>query len=339
KKYISSAWIISIIRGFIIGFLIFLAAPFVPQFFNSPDSLPLLRLIALVPILRGFINPSEVYFQKELQFHKEFFFRFLILLLDGVTAVFFAFLTRSAVSIVFGMMVGVLAEIFLSFAVIKPWPSLVLEREYLAKLFHRGKWVTLSGIFNYLFHNFDNIVVGRLLGTAPLGLYQMAYSFSMLLIREIADVFSRVTFPVYSKISEDRPRLKTAFIKTMLTITFLALPFGLILFLFPRLIISLVLGPKWLGAVPVLKILALFSTVRTISGSASALFLAVGKQEYVTVVTLVSILGMAIPIIPLVLHFGIIGAAASAVIGAVLAVPFFAYFVVKIFTFTNDDER
>lgn len=339
KKYLNSAWIVSITRGFFIGFLIFLVAPFVSQFFNSPDSLLLLRLMSLVPILRGFINPAEVIFQKELQFHKEFFFRSSIFLVDALVAVSLAFLTHQASSMVFGLIAGALLEVFLSFYFILPRPRLLFEREYFNKLFHRGKWVTLSGIFNYLFHNFDNIVVGRLLGTVSLGLYQMGYSFSMLLITEIADVFSRVTFPVYTRISEDKARLKAAFAKTMFVITFLALPFGLILFLFPEIIISTLLGPKWLGVVPVLKVLAVFSVVRTISGSSSALFLAVGKQEYVTIVTLISILGLAIPIVPLVVRFGIVGAAYAALIGAVFAVPFFAYFTIKIFSSSFNEKR
>lgn len=331
EKYINSAWVISIVRGTIMALFIFVSAPFVAQFFQSEDSLILLQLIAIVPFLRGFINPSIVKFQKELAFHKEFWYRFSVFAVDATAVIIFAFYTRAAVSLVFGLIIGVLFEIVLSFLIIKPRPYLTFEKEYLKKILHRGKWITASGIFNYFFHNGDNIVVGKILGTTSLGLYQMAYAFSILPITEVADVFSRVTFPIYTRISEDRARLKIAFLKTIAGVSFLTAPFGFLLFFFPREIIGIILGEKWLGAVTVLPILAIFGVVRAISGSTSALFLAVGKQEYVTIVTMVSILGLGVSIVPLVVKYGIIGAGISALIGSLAALPVFLYYVLKIF--------
>ena len=47
-------------------FAILLAAsPFIASFFKNQDAIPVLILIAVVPLLRGFINPSIVFFQKD----------------------------------------------------------------------------------------------------------------------------------------------------------------------------------------------------------------------------------------------------------------------------------
>lgn len=331
NRHISSAWIVSIGRGILMSVAILALAPFVSGFFQSPDSLFLLQLISIVPLLRGFINPSVVKFQKELQFKKEFLYRTFLFTIDAGSAVLFAFTTHQASSIVFGLIVGVVAEVILSFFVAKPRPTLRFEKEYLAKIFHRGKWVTLSGVFLYLFQNVDNIVVGKMLGTGSLGMYQLGYSISTLPISEVADVVSRVTFPVYTKIAEERQRLQKAFVKTTVFIALFTVPFGFFLFFFPEQIVQIVFGNKWQGVVPALRILAIFGVVRAIFGSASALFLAVGKQEYVTVVTLVSIVGLGVSIVPLVSLYGLVGAGMSALIGALVAVPVLVYFTIKIF--------
>ncbi|MBU3978671.1 lipopolysaccharide biosynthesis protein [Patescibacteria group bacterium] len=331
-RYINSAWIVSIIRGIIISLVIIIMAPFIASFFHSPDSIKLLYVIGIVPFLRGFINPSVIKFQKELRFQQEFIYRFTIFFLDASIAIIATLILRDPLGIIIGFIAGVIAEIVLSYIMVKPTPILNINKEYFMKIIHRGKWVTGSGIFNYLFHNADNIIVGRLLGTTSLGIYQMGYSFSMLPITEIADVFARVTFPVYVKISEDKKRLQAAFIKTTLVIALLAIFIGSILILFPKEIVLFVLGDKWMPVIPILPILAVFGVIRAISGSSSALFLAVGKQEYLTIITFISILGLIIPIFPLVLHFGILGAAYSALIGSVVAVPFYYYYSLKIFT-------
>ncbi len=337
-NFINSAWLVSIIRGMIISIVIIISTPLIISFYNSPESQSLLYAISIVPFLRGFINPAVIKLQKELKFNKEFGYRFSIFAFDSAVAITSIIITRNPLGIVYGVIAGVMLEIILSFIMIKPTPVIALEKAYILKILNRGKWVTASGIFNYLFHNADNIIVGRLMGTTSLGIYQIAYSLSILPITEIADVFSRVTFPVYTKIAGDKERLRKAFLKTQMVISALTIPFGLILILFPTEIVTLIFGEKWLGAVAVLPILAVFSILRTISGSVSTLFLAVEKQEYVTAATLISIVGLLIPIVPLVTEYGIFGAALSALIGSVVAAPVFAYYAWKILS-THNEKR
>lgn len=330
ENYINSAWIVSILRGIFIALSIFLLAPFVSVFFKSPEVFNVLLLLAVVPVLRGFVNPAEIKFQKELTFHKEFWYRLTIFFFGSVTALILAIVTRSVSSLVFGLIASAILEIILSFWFISPKPHFLIDKQYFFKILNRGKWVTLSGIFNYLFHNFDNIVVGRILGIGSLGLYEMAYKISMLPITGVADVISKVTFPVYTIISGDKLRLRKAFLKTLISVSLIIFPFGTILIAFPYEIVKIILGPKWLGIVDVLRILVVFGILRAISGLTSALFLSVGKQKYVTIVTLISILALAITIVPFVVKMGIYGAGISALMGSLAALPFMLYFSIKI---------
>lgn len=339
EDYLDTAWIVSILRGFLIALIILLMAPVISTFFNSPQARPLLTLIAVVPFLRGFINPAIVKFQKELQFNKEFIIRFSVFSLDALVAVGLGILTRSATSLVWGVIAGVFLEILLSFFLAKPRPRLALEFLKVKKIIERGKWVTAYGVFDYLFRQGDDIVVGKLLNTNSLGLYQVAYKISSLPITEVADVFSRVTFPVFSKISTDARRVKTAFFKTLAGISLLVTPVGLAIFLFPETVILVVLGNKWLAAVPVLKILAIFGIIRAIVLSTFTLFLAAKKQEYVTFSTFVGILGLGATIIPMVARFGILGAGYSALIGATVTLPISIWFVFRTFKILETNEK
>ena len=331
KTYLDTAWMISIVRGFVIFLVLLITAPFIAQFFKNQDAVALLRVISIVPLLRGFINPAEIKFQKKLQFSKEFRFRFFIFLFDGIVAIIAALVTRSVYSLVLGLISGVILEIAISFLFIKPVPKLSFESVKIKKIVGRGKWVTLAGIFNYLFHNGDDIVVGRLMDSYYLGVYQLAYKITSLPIYEAGEVFGKVTFPVYAKIAGDKKRLKKAFIKITLAISALVIPFGLILFLFPKQLVLLLLGDKWLDAVPVIKVLSVFGVIRAIAGSSSALFLAINKQEYVTALTFVSIIGLALTIVPLVDKYGILGAGYSALIGTFLAIPVIGFYLLCIF--------
>lgn len=330
EGYVDTAWLISIVRGFVISGFIFLLAPAVGLFFKSADSISLLRLIALVPFLRGFINPSIVKLQKELKFDKEFYLRFSIFTVDSVTTIILALLTKNAVSFVWGLIVGAILELIISHFLIRPKPKLVFDLSKIKKVLGRGKWVTGYGIFDYLYQNVDDAVVGKLLGISTLGIYQVAYKISSLPVSEVADVVSKVTFPVYVKISSDSSRLKKAFIKTVSISGLLMVLVGTTIFIFPGEIVLLILGPSWLSTVPILKILAAFGVIKGIVSIPLSLFLAVERQEYVTAVTFVSLLSMIILVIPLVNAFGVEGAAVSALIGSLFSLIVALYFTRKI---------
>lgn len=329
EKYINTAWTVSIVRGLFISLLIIASSPFIARFFNSSDALPLLFLISLVPLIRGFINPAIVRFQKDLSFDREFWFRISIFSVDSLTAIVLAFITRSASSLIWGFIVGAFLEVVLSFIVVRPTPRVAFKIENFKRIFHRGKWVTAYSALNYAFQNGDSIVIGRVLGAFPLGLYQVGYKFATL-PGEAVDSVSRVAFPVYAKIAADKVRLKRAFAQIVAVISLFSILFGIVLFLFTREFVYVLLGDRWLDVVPALKILAIFGVIRAVASSTNALFLAVRKQEYVTFVTLISVAVLLLLIIPLVIRFGIVGAALTALLGTVVALPAVIYFAWRI---------
>jgi O-antigen/teichoic acid export membrane protein len=330
-EYINSAWVVSIIRGTLIGLCIIFSAPFIVSFFNTPEAYNLLLLASIIPFVRGFINPSEVKLQKDLKFNYEFWFRSSIFIFDAAIAVILVVITHSVYGLVWGMIAGVLLEVLLSFILMKPIPKLHIRKDYFNQIFHKGKWVTLYGFFNYVAQQGDKIMAGKIMGASALGIYSMAYNISTLPISEITDVVSKVVFPVYAKIGGDIQRLKSAFIKSTLVISLSTIAMGVIIFFFPSQIISIVLGDKWLSAVPVLKILVIYGVLRAISGSASALFLGVEKQKYVTNMTFVRFIGLAVTIYPFIKMFGLVGAGYSALISVIVEIPIIIYYVFKVF--------
>ena len=329
--YLNTAWVVSIARGFMISVLmIFFSYP-VSLFFKNPQSLGVIVFLSLIPFLRGFINPMIVNFQKELEFRKEFLLRSIVFLFDAVVAIIFGFWTRSAYSLAFGLLAGTLLEIFLSFYFVKPKPRFEFDKSKLSYVIRYGKWMTFAGIFDYLFRNGDDMIVGRILGTSSLGLYQVAYRISTLPVSETGQVFNKVAFPLFSKISQDKILLRSTFFRTLLLVSLFVIPFGAILFSFADIIVPFALGEKWISAIPVVRVLAVFGVVSSLQGPFFSLFLGVKKQNYVTYISLFSFLVMASVVFPLVLKFGVIGAAYSALIASLFSFPLTVYCLLRIF--------
>lgn len=329
--YINTAWLVSIIRGLVIGLLIIAAAPLVSAFFKSPASLYLLIFIGLVPIIRGFINPSVIKFQKDLKFHVDFWIRTAAFLFDSLVAIIATIILMSPIGLVAGLVSGAILEVIISFVVAKPKPKLHFEKQKFAEVLHGGKWVTAFSGLDFLSTQLDNVAVGRLLNVASLGFYQMAYRISIIPITEMSDIVNKVAFPLYTRISEDRKRLFSSFIKIQAVLSAVVIPVCLLLFLFPAEIIRIILGEKWLFAAPALKVLAVYGGVRAIFGATSSLFLSLNHQKYVAVITFARLSGLLITIVPLTLKFGIVGASFSALISSLVELPVILFFLLLIF--------
>lgn len=330
EKYVDTAWVISILRGCLIALVIFISSFWVAEFFHAPDAVSLLMLVSVVPLLRGFINPAVASFQKELHFHKQFFYSTSEFFVESIVTIILVLLFKSPSAIVWGLIAGAAFEVVISFAFVKPWPKLFFEKNIFAHVIGRGKWVTLTGIFSYFFQNGDNIVVGRMLGTSSLAIYDMAYRMAMLPITEISNVISQVTFPVYVKISGDKVRLRNAYLKTTGLVALVCIPLGIIFLVFPKELVLLILGAKWLQAVPVFQLLAVFGIVQAIVGNAGTVFLAFKKQEYITMITLVGIIVMGVLIVPFTYKFGLIGAGIAVLVGSFSTLPLVGYFLIKL---------
>lgn len=330
-KYVSSAWLISILRGIIICLGVNIVAPFIVDFFNMEDLYRFLFLISLVPLIRGFINPAIVKYQKELEFKKEFWLRIAIYVFDSAISIALALILADAISFVWGLIAGAIFEVILSFILFKPWPLLKFEFNFLKLIINRGKWVTAYGVFNYIAREGDSIVVAKLLGATPVGIYKMGYSLSTLPISEISDVVNKVIFPVYSKISTEKERLLKAFTKTLLAVSVPIVILSLIIFFLPRIFFEILLTPKWGDVVIILKILVVYGMLRGISGLSSSLFLALGKQNFVAGMTFTRFFILAVTIVPLTTGYGIVGASFSALLSALLELPLIGFYILRVF--------
>lgn len=329
-EYVNDAWLVSIVRGVFLSVLLIALSPLIVLFFNAPSSSRLLFLISFVPFIRGFINPSIVKYQKDLLFNKEFFLRFSVFAFDSIAVIALAFFTHDEISFIWGLIAGALLEVILSFLLIKPHPQIVSKIENLRKIIHRGKWVTLYGIFHYLAQEGDTMVVGKLLGTQSLGIYQMAYKFSTLPISEITDVVNKVVFPVYARIADDRVRLMRAFRRSMIVISIAVVSLSLMILFLPREFFIFILGQQWSKVADIIKILAIYGMLRSIASASSTLLLSVKRQDYIARITFMRFITLATTIVPLTFKFGLGGTAFSALLSVFVELPFLVYYIYKI---------
>ena len=148
----------------------YFVAPFVASFFYAPEAKPIIQDIGFSVLLQAFTNIGVIYFQKELEFNKEFIYQFAGTLADFIVAVSAVLILKNVWALVFGMLAGNAVRCIVSYLIHPYRPRLSSDLAKAKELFGFGKWVLGSSILIFLITQGDDIFVGKLLGATALAI-------------------------------------------------------------------------------------------------------------------------------------------------------------------------
>lgn len=314
REYLDAAWSFSILRGTLIFILLFITAPWIAGFFESPASQPVIRAIAISILLKGMINIGVVYFQKELEFHREFVYQLSGTVANLAVAIPAAILVRNVWALVIGLLAGSGIRLVASYLVHPFRPRFSLGWGKAKDLFDFGRYIFARSILLFILTQGDDAFVGKILGTAALGYYQLAYRLSNLSATEITHVVSQVTFPAYAKIQDQTLKLTKALSRTLRITSLIAMPVAAGLAAIAPELVEVIFGEKWLPMVPSMQVLCLFGVMRSITASFGPVFQAVARLDIPLKINVFQLIVLGLLIYPLSDRWGILGTALSVTI-------------------------
>lgn len=321
KYFLSSAWVIAILRGFGIGIIMVILSLFMKNYYNEPQLPMLISLTALVPIIKGFINPSIVSLRKELQFFWDMVYRISLVVVEVSSAIILGLILKSVLALILALIIAAVFEVLISFIFFKDRPRF----EYIPSrgkiILGNARGLTLSAALNYIHENVDDLIIGKVLGTYNLGLYHNAYALSHKVNYEPAKAIVHSTFPVYAKIADDTQRLKNGFMRSIKFSSVLVFLTSLPLLLAPEFFVNLLLGEQWLAATELTRWLVFAGMLQSISSVVYNLFLAKSAFAYLNSHQLASVLILIILLIVLPADYGLLGGAMAVVFSRLLTMP------------------
>ena len=330
QSYLDGAWTILVFRGLILFIILYLLAPYIAIFFEAPEAESIIQVIGVAIILQALTNIGIVYFEKELEFNKQFLYQFSGISVDFIVAISSVLIFRNVWALVFGLLAGNAAKCLVSYFIHPYRPKLTLKLGKTKDLFRFGKWILGSSILVFLITQGDDIFVGKLLGIIMLGFYQMAYRISNMPATEVTHVISQVTFPTFSKLQDNIPKLRDFYLKVLQLTAFLSFPIAGLIFIFATDFTRLFLGEKWMPMVPAMMILVFAGLIRSIAATSGPIFYAVGKPRIDTLWQIIRLIIIAILIFPFTIKWGITGTSFVVLLSIFISNIGFSYNVIKI---------
>lgn len=262
--HLRTGFTLSLLFGSVTTGLIWLLAPAAASFFRMAELAPVVRVLSVTFVASGVSIVAESLLQREMQFR-----RLAVINLIAYSAGYggvglpLAFLGWG----IWALVGAQIAQTFLKTSITliarpHPWrPS--IDRGAAGELLSFGGGHTAARIGNYLASQADNMVVGRWLGAAALGVYDRAYQLMTAPAMVFGEMLDRVMFPAMVKVQDQPARLAVAYRRSVALIALMILPLSAALFFLAPHVVLVFLGPAWTEVVAPFRILAVGLLPRT----------------------------------------------------------------------------
>jgi lipopolysaccharide exporter len=295
------------------------AARMVAVFYREPRLESLIYTLAFGLFAAGFSNIGPVIFRRDMRFDREFKFLLAKRLAPVLVTIPIAIWLRSYWALAIGQLTGTLAAVLLSYWVSDYRPRLSLKAR--SELFHSSKWLFVNNILQFFNGRAAEFVIGKFAGVSGLGVYTISAEISTLPTTELVAPINRAAFPGYARLAHDIDQLRNSFLGVISVIALFALPAGIGIVVVADLMVPAVLGWKWISAIPLIQVLAVYGVLTALQTNIGYVYLAVGRPRLITAVAAAQAAVLFALLVPATWHWGAIGAAWALLATAICMVP------------------
>ncbi len=236
--------------GFLLGAIVWFGAPAIAGFYRMAELEPLLRVLAFLFPLHGLSTVSQSLLTRQLRFR-------LYIALDvgsyilgyAATSVLLAWLGFGTWALVIAQLSQAALRTFATYVAARTPLRPSLDLRAARDLLSFGLGHSMAQIGTLFSQQGDNLVVGRWLGAAALGVYGRAYNLMVMPATAFGRIVNRVLFPVMAQVQDQRSRLANGYERALAIVALLSLPLSSFLWVVAPELIPVILGPAWGAAV------------------------------------------------------------------------------------------
>lgn len=308
--YLASVRTVQAVRGFLLAAAVFLLAPWVCDYFESPRSIPVMRAAALVPLIQGLEPLFDTIARKELAFPRLVTLQVTASSLSLLVGLVSAYFRPDVWALVNANVVRALAMTIGAHVLTRPeqW-RFTFDLRPLKDLHKFGFWVFVNYVLAFAFLKGGDWVVGRVLDLESLAIYQMAMVVTTTATGEIGGVLSQLSFPLFSKLKSEPQRFWMAFRNSLGVLTLVGCFMGAVMCACSPDFIPLILGAKWMPCLPLVPWSMVWALCSMLAGILNGMIFALGRPRTLASIFIGSLLVLGGAVVPAARHFGTVGVA------------------------------
>jgi O-antigen/teichoic acid export membrane protein len=300
------------------------ASGLVADFFGQTKVGPLFAVFSISFLLTSISATQVALFTREMDFRALELRQIVSYLAGAVVGIATAAAGMGAWAIIFQQLtISLVGTVLLT--IFSHWrPRLCYSRASLRRLGRFGGNVFGSRLLFYGNRNADNILIGRFLGSAALGSYAVAYNVMLLPFSQLAGPLQEVLFPAFARMQEDVEQVARLWLRANRVVGAITIPAFLGLAVVAQEFVTTLLGPNWVAAIPVMRILCIVGLLQSLQRMNSSILEARNQTGILLRFSIVAFVASISAFIGG-LHWGIVGVAAAYAIVNLFLQPYYAF--------------
>ena len=211
----------NLIVSLILYLMLFFFAPFIADYYRIQQLCQVLRVQGIILIINGFSAIQLSILRRNLDFNRLAIFNIIASVAAAIVAISLAIYGLGVWALVLQQIVLSLVNCILLWTRTSWRPSLSFSIDSFRRLFSYGGFLLINEIINTLCDNIQGLLIGRRFSPSIMGYYSQAKKLEEVPTQSISQVVTQVTFPIYSKIQDDKSRLYRGVKETLSLMNFL----------------------------------------------------------------------------------------------------------------------
>lgn len=276
----STAFYFNAIMGVAMYILLFWGAPWIADYFDDKQLIPLTRIVSVTIILNSLCIVQNAILTIEFRMRAQAIINFASQIPSGILAIYLAYIGMGIYALAVQAVIASLLKTIMFWIVTKWIPTMKFSVDSMHYLWGFGSKLIGANFLGTVFNEIYTVLVGKYVGKSDLGLYSKGRSFSTQPETICNGVIQKVALPLLANAQNDRSLLKEKYRELTQLVTCVMTLLSGILIVVAKPLIVLLWGNVWEGAVIVFQFLLLASVIGYVQSLTLVLLQIVNQTGY-----------------------------------------------------------
>ena len=253
--------------------------PTISNFYQEP----LLGSILLVLFFRFPVDvtsklPDSI-LQKRLNFKPIEIRDTLLQLFSAIASIVMALTGFGVWSLIVPSLVVAPIRLLISLRAANWFPKFNFYTKYWGEILRYSSTIIGSTLTHFGLTQSDTLVVGKLLNTTALGVYNLSWEASNIVSRTLVTLINKLSLPAFASLKGDKEKLYQGLKKVLFAISTISFPLLMWMIVAAEYLILTIYGDKWSDAIIPFQILLIYAIRYSIGSPVGGLFKAMGRPD------------------------------------------------------------
>ena len=259
--------------------LLFLGAPFVEMFFDTPLVCAALRVMGIRVLINGVRSIQSAYISKHMKYRYFFFATLFGTVLSAIVGIAMAYLNFGVWALVAQYLTNSIVDTVIIWFTCGWRPKKMFSFKRLKVLYSFGWKMQASSLLATLYSELESFSIGKKYTSTDLAFFDKGKQFPKLIMHNVQTSVSKVMLPAFSLVKSDSTKMLDLAKKSVRTSSYVMFPLLIGLMACADEFVVAVLTEKWIAAIPFLRLLSIYYICEPIMSVDKQIVIASGDSK------------------------------------------------------------